>query len=138
NSSGSSADRMLPALTQEMACSLLRPPNTTATRVLRGLTAVTLPPRAARRGPTTNPNQDRYVRHRARGRTARCRHEQRSWSVAGGGIERGGHVGDQILGVLQATGEAYQPFGGVVAPLGAPVGRGVGATEGRGHGDEPG
>ena len=28
---------MLPALTQEMACSVLRPPNTTATRVLRGV-----------------------------------------------------------------------------------------------------
>jgi hypothetical protein len=28
---------MLPALTQEMACSVLRPPNTIATRVLRGV-----------------------------------------------------------------------------------------------------
>jgi hypothetical protein len=35
--SGSSAVRMLPALTQEMACSELRPPNTTATRVFRGV-----------------------------------------------------------------------------------------------------
>src|SRR4051812_41804340 len=43
-SSGSSAARMLPALTQEIACSVLRPPKTTATRVFRGvLTRATLP-----------------------------------------------------------------------------------------------
>jgi hypothetical protein len=29
--------RMLPALTHEMACSVLRPPNTIATRVFRGV-----------------------------------------------------------------------------------------------------
>ena len=36
-SSGSSAPRMLPALTQEMPCSVLRPPKTIATRVLPGV-----------------------------------------------------------------------------------------------------
>ena len=42
-SSGSRALMMLPALTQEIACSVLRPPKTTATRVFRGLvTRVTL------------------------------------------------------------------------------------------------
>src|SRR5262245_29006803 len=44
NSSGSSADSTLPALRQEMPCSGLRPPKTTATRTFRGLvTSGTLP-----------------------------------------------------------------------------------------------
>ena len=33
--SGSMADKIRPALAQDTACSLLRPPNTTATRILR-------------------------------------------------------------------------------------------------------
>src|ERR1700754_563230 len=38
--SGSSTRRMLPALTAEIACSVLRPPNTTATRIFLGLVTV--------------------------------------------------------------------------------------------------
>ena len=56
NSSGSRAVRMLPALTQEIGCSVLRPPNTTATRVLRGvLTRPTLPCVHKPRFPRTHP-----------------------------------------------------------------------------------
>ena len=44
-SSRSSAASTLPALTQEMACSVLRPPNTTATRTLRADMRGTLPGR---------------------------------------------------------------------------------------------
>jgi hypothetical protein len=43
SNSESSALITLPALTHEIACSVLRPPNTTATRVFRSLTPPTLP-----------------------------------------------------------------------------------------------
>src|SRR3954451_19722697 len=81
-----------PADTQEIACSALRPPNTTATRTLPAFPLIAADP-------------------------SRAVPARRS-----GGVERGREVGDEVSGVLDATGEPDEPRGHrVPAPLRPPV-----------------
>src|SRR5690242_6639131 len=90
--SGSMADRIRPALAHDTACSVLRPPNTTATRILGCPTHPPVPkPEAEARSP--KPEGQR--------RTTRLRPADR--------LQGDIRVRNEILGVLQADGEAYRP-----------------------------
>ena len=111
-SSGSSAARMLPALTAEMACSVLRPPNTTATRVFRGVLTI----------------GDPTCRQRAR----RCDHRRSQPDAQRGGMSA---TRSAVSSIPQER--RTRPSGDVVAPLGPPVGGGVQAAERGGRDHQP-
>src|SRR5690242_7378507 len=88
------ADRIRPALAQDMACSVLRPPNTTATRIF---SCPTRPPSATQsiqstQGPT------RKLDDQARPETL--------WPAQG--LEGHIRIRNEIFRVLQADGEAYR------------------------------
>src|SRR4051812_38879425 len=90
--SGSSAPITLPAETQEIACSALRPPKGTATRTLPLLPLIGADPSRARPGDPSD------------------------------GVERGGDVCDQVGRVLDAAREPAEPGRDVVpTPLRASV-----------------
>src|SRR6516225_9657608 len=81
------AESTRPALAQDTACSVLRPPNTTATRTF----PVTRPP-SPETSPETSPDEP----------------TQKPASRPAEGLQGHVCVGDQVLGVLQANGEAYR------------------------------
>src|SRR3954453_22140218 len=104
--SGSRAAITLPAETHEIACSVLRPPKTTATRTLPALPLIA---EDSSRAPVSDPPAP----------------PSRSPPV-----QRGGEVGDEVVGVLDAAGEPHDPLGaGAPPPLRPPVGRAVHAAE---------
>src|SRR5579859_3221515 len=84
------ADRIRPALAQDTACSVLRPPNTTATRIFP---CPTRPP--VRRGQEGAPQK---LNDQAKACTL--------WSAQG--LQGHIRVRNEVFGVLQADGEAYR------------------------------
>src|SRR5690242_1137710 len=90
------ADRIRPALAQDTACSVLRPPNTTATRIF---SCPTRPP--------VRHNQGRAIRLRP-APSSRLSDQATActlWSAQG--LQGHIRIRNKILRVLQANGEAY-------------------------------